>query len=216
ADGDGKPSGFLAVLRNITERKKLEAQLRQAQRMESIGALAGGVAHDFNNLLTVITGFSEILLSQLSANDPSRELVGEIRQAGDRAAALTRQLLAFSRKQLLSPKVIDLNLLVRETEKMLRRLIGEDIDLETRLGPGLGLATVYGIIKQSGGHIEVHSEIGRGTAFQIYLPRIPDEETPRPAQTGLAKIDQGTETILLVEDEASVRVTARHVLSASG
>jgi PAS domain S-box-containing protein len=307
-DADGQPSGFLAVLRNITERKKLEAQLRQAQRMESIGALAGGVAHDFNNLLTVITGFSEILLGQLNANDPSRELVSEIRQAGDRAAALTRQLLAFSRKQLLAPKIIDLNLLVRETEKMLRRLIGEDIELETRLaaelgcvradpgqleqallnlvvnardamptgghltiatsnvelqspfsrqhpeapsgpfvmlvvsdtgcgmaeavraqifepffttkeigkGTGLGLATVYGIVKQSGGHIQVHSEVGRGTVFQIYLPRVPDAERPRQSLGGPTTLDQGSETILLVEDEASVRVTARHVLSASG
>jgi CheY-like chemotaxis protein len=276
--------------------------------MESIGALAGGVAHDFNNLLTVITGFSEILLGQLNANDPSRELVSEIRQAGDRAAALTRQLLAFSRKQLLAPKIIDLNLLLRETEKMLRRLIGEDIELETRLaaelgcvradpgqleqallnlvvnardamptgghltiatsnvelqspfsrqhpeapsgpfvmlvvsdtgcgmaeavraqifepffttkeigkGTGLGLATVYGIVKQSGGHIEVHSEVGRGTVFQIYLPRVPDAERPRHSLGGPTTLDQGSETILLVEDEASVRVTARHVLSASG
>ncbi|HJW14445.1 MAG TPA: ATP-binding protein, partial [Thermoanaerobaculia bacterium] len=240
---------------DITERKRLEEQFRQAQKMEAIGRLAGGVAHDFNNILTAILGYSDLLGASLSASNPLREEVEEIRKAAERAAALTRQLLAFGRRQVLILEVLDLNLLVREMERMLRRVIGEDIEIRTRYDPelgrvradrgqleqvlinliinardampsggtitietgnaeldghhlpavmlavgdtgcgmdaetrahifepfyttkekgkgtGLGLATVYGIVEQSGGHVRVSSEPGRGATFRVFLPRI--------------------------------------------
>ena len=138
----------LGIYTDITERKKLEEQLRQGQKMEAFGQLAGGVAHDFNNLLTVINGFGEIVLGGLRRDDPARESVAEICKAGERAAALTRQLLSFSRKQITSPKVLDLNALVTDMGGMLRRVIGEDVDLETALQPGLGT------VKVDPGHVE--------------------------------------------------------------
>ena len=137
-EADGRPKSRLIINTDITEKKKLEAQLLQAQRLEAIGLLAGGVAHDFNNLLTVIIGYSEVALGGLRPDEPTHEMIAEVRKAGKRAAALTRQLLAFSRKQVLAPVVLDLNGLIAETEKMLRRMIGADIVLSTVLDPNLG------------------------------------------------------------------------------
>jgi two-component system cell cycle sensor histidine kinase/response regulator CckA len=275
--------------------------------MEAVGQLAGGVAHDFNNLLTVISGFSELMLCSCNLNDMSQEFVKEILRAAERAASLTRQLLAFSRKQMLQPQVMDLNSLVAEAQKMLRRLIGEDVNLDASLDPdlgwikadpgqieqvllnlvvnardamprgghltiethnvdldeeyvrhhvetqvgryillaitdtgkgmneaikarifepffttkevgkgtGLGLSTVFGIIKQSGGHIEVYSEEGRGTTFKIYLPRV-----PRGSSTSIGSVQspipKGTETILVAEDEEGVRSLVRLALVSYG
>jgi two-component system cell cycle sensor histidine kinase/response regulator CckA len=305
---DGVPVGVQGIARDVTERRELEEQLRQAQKMEAVGRLAGGVAHDFNNLLTVINGYSDITIGRLPTEDPLRSHVEEVRKAGERAAGLTRQLLAFSRKQVLRPEVIDLNEVVRETEKMLRRLIGEDIVLRVALGPelgsvkadpgqveqvlmnlavnardamprggkltigtenvnldegyaahhvsvapghyvmlavsdtgagmdeetrarifepffttkekgkgtGLGLSTVYGIVKQSGGHIWVYSEVGRGTTFKIYLPRVDaGAREHRPAAESAEGLT-GTETILLAEDDEMVRNMTRIILSDYG
>jgi signal transduction histidine kinase/CheY-like chemotaxis protein len=297
-----------AAIRDITERKQLEQQFRQSQKMEAVGQLAGGIAHDFNNLLTVINGHSEMALQLLKADDPLHSNLEQIKEAGDRAASLTRQLLAFSRKQILEPKVLDLNAIVTNLDKMLQRLIGEGIALQTALAPalgrvkadsgqieqvlinlavnardampqggrltieaanveldghyaaqhvavqpgpyvmlavsdtgcgmdaetqarifepffttkgqgkgtGLGLSTVHGIVKQSGGYIWVYSEPGRGTTFKIYLPRVDAQaealEPHSPRQESL----QGTETILLVEDEERVRRLARTILAGHG
>ena len=137
-DKDGKPLRMIGINRDITRRRSLEEQLRQSQKMEAVGRLAGGIAHDFNNLLTVITGYSELLLIQIDDKSPLWKEVEEIKRAGERAAALTQQLLAFSRRQVLQPKVLDLNDVVSHMEKMLRRLIGEDVELRTVLGTGLG------------------------------------------------------------------------------
>ncbi|MEW5980468.1 MAG: ATP-binding protein, partial [Acidobacteriota bacterium] len=147
-EGTGKPVKMIGVAQDITERRSLEEQLRQSQRVEAIGRLAGGIAHDFNNLLTAIIGHSELLLDQLSSQDPLREELKEIHSAGQRAASLTRQLLAFSRKQVLQPQVLDLNEVVARLDKMLRRLIGEDIELVTLFGRDLGL------VKADPGQIE--------------------------------------------------------------
>ncbi|MFI5180677.1 MAG: PAS domain S-box protein [Thermoanaerobaculia bacterium] len=308
-DSEGRFAGSFGMLTDITKRRHLEEQLRQSQKMEAVGLLAGGVAHDFNNLLTVITGNSELLLGQMTADDPFRVNLADIRHAGERAAALTRQLLAFSRKQILEPRILDLNDVVAGTEKLLRRLIGEDIVLtcildqnlhrvtidpsqmeqvilniavnardamprggrltiETRnvegtaapsvdtgpgkiprfvllaisdtgcgmtpeirsrvfepffttkspaKGTGLGLATVYGIVQQSGGHIDLRSVPGEGSRFEILLPAV--EETPAArvsSDARLRAVPKGTETILLVEDEEAVRRIIRLVLDASG
>ncbi len=306
--GDGETIEGTVI--DVTDRRQLEEQLRQAQKMEAIGRLAGGVAHDFNNLLTAILGYSEIMLSQIGPDDPLREGAEEIRKAGERAAGLTRQLLAFSRKQRLEPKVLDLNALVVDLERMLRRMIGEDVALVTALeaelgrvkadpgqieqvlmnlavnardamprggrltiqtanaqldqtwglgdftiqpgpyamvavtdtgtgmdeetkshlfepffttkgqgkGTGLGLATVYGIVKQSGGYIWAYSEPGAGTVFRIYLPRHEESADPQalaaPRPAGEPR--GGRETILLVEDEEGVRALARRILAAQG
>lgn len=307
-DSAGRPVEAVGSWADVSEQKQLEEQLRQAQKMEAIGSLAGGVAHDFNNLLTIINGYSEIIQTQLAADSPMRSLAREIGQAGERAASLTRQLLAFSRKQVLYPTVLILNSIVTDTAKMLNRLIGEDVDLDIALEPslgqvkadagqieqvlinlavnardamprggkltietantvldetytqgysglrsgsyvmmavtdtgtgmdeatkarifepffttkepgkgtGLGLATVFGIVKQSGGHIAVYTELGRGTTFKVYLPRIevmPGVGVDAPRQQMPA---HGTETILLTEDEPGVRALARHVLQLHG
>jgi len=300
--------GCVEVLRDITERKRAEEQLRQAHKMEAIGQLAGGVAHDFNNLLMAIIGYSELLLARLREGDRLRKHVQEIKKAGERAAALTRQLLAFSRRQVLVPQVLDLNSVVSNVQKMLRRMIGEDIDLltvpapdlgqvradpgqveqvimnlavnardampeggnltlettnvaldesytrnhidvlpgryvmlavrdtgsgmdaetlshifepffttkEEGKGTGLGLATVYGIAKQSGGHIEVSSEPGQGTTFRVYLPRIEAAYEPAARGAPAEEMPRGTETVLLVEDDVVVCELLREMLQGSG
>jgi signal transduction histidine kinase len=291
------------------QRKRTEDQLRQAHKMEAVGRLAGGIAHDFNNLLTVITGYSDLLLADLPRDHFAHQPILEMRKSSDRAAALTRQLLAFSRRQILQPVVLDLNAVVTDLEKMLRRLIGEDIDLVTYLDPtlcrvkadsgeieqvvmnlvinardampkggritietsnreldeayvgshvearpgsyallavsdtgsgmtpdikarifepffttkevgkgtGLGLATVHGIVKQSGGHLEVYSEVGRGTVFKIYLPRHGEPvATPARAEAAEPLAPHGTETVLLAEDELTLNGMARLILESKG
>lgn len=304
----GQPPQLLSIIRDVSDQIQMEAQLRQAQKLEAFGQLAGGVAHDFNNLLTIITGYSEMILSETIPVDQHAGFIREIRKAGNRAASLTRQLLAFSRKQMLQPVELDLNALISEAEKMLRRLIGEDIDLATALDPdlgqvkadpgqieqvimnlvvnardampegghltietrnveldqeyarrhaeikpgrfvmlavadsgcgmdeairanifepffttkevgkgtGLGLATVHGIVKQSGGSIEVYSEVGRGTTFKIYLPRVNASPPSSKSWPGLSPTLPGTETILLAEDEEGVRTTVQLALEAHG
>jgi len=305
-DENGTFTGALAMVADITERKLLEEQLLQSQKMEAIGRLAGGIAHDFNNLLGVIIGYGDLLLRRI--DEPSlRPKLEQMVKAGERASVLTRQLLAFSRKQVLEPRVLDLNALVTEMDTMLRRLIGEDIQLVTvvaaalgrvradpgqleqvlmnvvvnardamptggrltvetanvgldppyaaehpgvRPGPhvmlavsdtgvgmdpetrrrafepffttkpagqgtGLGLATVYGIVRQSGGHIEVYSELGQGTSFKIYLPRV-DEEAGATTAVPTAPPARGAETVLLVEDEDALREIASRILEEHG
>jgi two-component system cell cycle sensor histidine kinase/response regulator CckA len=304
---DGRLVGILGIGRDATERVLLEQQLRQAQKMEAIGRLAGGIAHDFNNILTAITGYVDLLLEDLPPGDARRHDAQEIRTAADRAAGLTRQLLAFSRQQVLQPRVVGLNGLVADIEKMLRRVLGEDIDLATRLEPalgavkadpgqleqvimnlavnardampqggkltietanaaldesyarehfpatpgryvllavsdtgtgmtpevqahlfepffttkergkgtGLGLATVYGIVKQSGGFIWVYTEPSHGSTFKVYLPRVDASVEPREA-TAPTGVGRGTETVLLAEDEAPVRAVARQILERHG
>ena len=306
-DSSGQITNFVAVKRDISEQMRMEAQLREAQKMESVGRLAGGVAHDFNNLLAVILSDASFVLDQMPEDSPLRGEVIEIQKAGERGAALTRQLLAFSRKQVLEPQILDLSQVTAGMEKMLRRLIGEDVDFALVLSPaiglvkadpgqveqvimnlvvnakdampdggkltvetsnvelregdaalhpganqgpyvrlaisdtghgmdaatkerlfepffttkgkgkgtGLGLSTVYGIIKQSGGHIMVSSEPNQGTTIEVYVPRHVGE--PEPAET--SRVTElpttATETILLVEDEESVRrVTARMLRGA--
>jgi two-component system, cell cycle sensor histidine kinase and response regulator CckA len=305
----GQIEKLVIVNRDITARRRLEEQFRQAQKMEAVGRLSGGVAHDFNNLLGVIIGYSEILTERLPQSDPIRENVDEILKAGQRAASLTRQLLAFSRQQVLEPRAFDLNEVVSDTEKMLRRLVGEDIEFNTQLkkplgtvkadpgqieqvlmnlvvnardampeggrlsiettnveidhlfvqgysfpfkpgpyvlltvgdtgvgmdaetqthifepffttkdkdaGTGLGLATVYGIVKQSGGYIEVLSELGSGTTFKIYLPRI--EENAQRCYPTTESFDtlHGDETILVAEDETALRTLTCSLLQSLG
>ena len=304
---EGAPAR-LAAVRDITERKTLEEQLRQSQKMEAVGQLAGGVAHDFNNLLTAITGYSDLAIRRLKAEDPLRHHIEEIKKAGERAAALTRQLLAFSRKQVLQPKVFNINAVVSEMEKMLRRLIGEDMEFRTALasdlgsikadpgqieqvllnlcvnardampgggkltietsnvyldeeyasrhvgvgsgdyvmlavsdtgcgmndetlahifepffttkemgkGTGLGLSTVYGIVQQSGGNVWVYSEVGRGTTFKVYLPRVGEAAEECAAASETSALPAGAEKILLVEDDEMVRLVAREIISSGG
>ena len=307
-DAAGELLGAVVTMQDISERKKLEAQLVQAQRMEAIGALAGGVAHDFNNLLTVIIGYCEMLSSESQIAPADREMILEVRRAGEQAASLTRQLLAFSRKQVLTPQIVDVNVLISEIQKMLRRLIGADITLtaslgtnlgrvkadpgqleqvimnlvvnardamprggsltiETRAvqlspsysdqhldvvsgdyvllsvtdtgsgmddatqarifepffttkeigrGTGLGLATVHGIVKQSDGHIEVYSELGVGTTFKVYLPRLDEKGGTQKISTATLTVPRGTETILLAEDDAGIRALAGNTLQTYG
>ena len=293
-DADGAPAAIVAHVRDVTRQKELESQLRQAQKMEAVGRLAGGIAHDFNNLLTAISGYSEFLLSGVA--DPKlRRYAEEIKKASGRAASLTGQLLAFSRRQVLQPRVLDLNATVSDMDMMLRRLIGEDVELVTMLDPqpalvvadptqveqvivnlavnardamphggsltietgqvaddegvfvelrltdtgigmtdaerqqlfdpffttkeggtGLGLATVYGIVDQSGGAIEVESAPGLGSSFRVLLPAVAapvDEHEPEPAEHAPA---DGEESILLVEDEAVVRQLVAEILESNG
>src|SRR3954447_4815161 len=286
------PGRHLFVLRDITERRRLEDQLRQAQKMEAIGQLAGGVAHDFNNLLTVIGGYSEIARRRIGAGPGAGELL-EVERAAERASQLTRQLLAFSRQQVLDPHPLDLGEVATALVPMLRRLIGEDIEIamlaapglpsvladrsqieqvllnlavnardamptggtltiETRTvsgqvalivtdtgtgmsrqtlerffepffttkavgeGTGLGLATVHGIVSQSGGTIHVYSEPDLGTSFKIYLPVTGEVAAAADGDAPEADRLRGKETVLLCEDEEAVRALVEHVLTTHG
>jgi nitrogen-specific signal transduction histidine kinase/ActR/RegA family two-component response regulator len=293
---------------DVSDRKKLEEQLRQAQKMEAVGRLAGGIAHDFNNLLMVIQGHAELLTDRMKPGESLRRNAEQIQEASQRATSLTRQLLAFSRKQMLAPVVLNVQAVVSDMGKILRRLIGEDVELvtvnapdlkrvkadrsqieqvimnlavnardamprggkltietanvefddsysrapvvlmpgryvmlavtdngtgmdadtqahifepfyttkEKGKGTGLGLATVYGIVKQSGGYVWVYSEIGRGTTFKIYLPSVEEEVAPREIRQAVASLPRGTETVLLVEDEEGVRELAKEYLESCG
>jgi two-component system, cell cycle sensor histidine kinase and response regulator CckA len=306
-DERGRPVRMIGAMANVTEPRRLEAELRQSQKMEAVGRLAGGIAHDFNNLLTVISGRSDLLLHRLRTDDPVRKDVELIKRVGERAATLTRQLLAFSRKQVLQTRVLALDMVVADLEPMLQRLIGEDIALVTTIAPGvgrvqadpaqleqvvlnlvvnardaitgggrisvgvadveldaafvvanpsakegphvmlavsdtgagippevqprifepffttkepgrgtgLGLAMVYGIVKQHEGTIVVDSEAGRGTTFRVYLRRV---AAPADAEVGppALKPGVGSGTILLVEDEDDVRDLAREILAGDG
>jgi len=304
---NGRLIGVYAIYQDLTERRRLEEQLFKAQKMEAIGQLAGGVAHDFNNLLTAILGYADLLAAKLDPESLEFEELDEIRKAGERAASLTRQLLAFSRQQVLERKVLDLNYLITDVERMLRRLIGEDVRLFAVLDPalrrvradagqleqvimnlavnardamprggrltietanveldeayarlhatvlpgsyvmiavsdtgvgmnsetlarifepffttkgqgkgtGLGLATVYGIVKQSGGYVWVYSEVGKGTIFKIYLPRVEEAAETEPVPAAAPAL-RGSETVLLVEDDQSVRTLARSILESYG
>ena len=307
--GDPSVRAIVVNARDITDRRRLEEHLRMVQKMEAVGALAGGVAHDFNNLLTAILGYCNLMLDDVPKEDPLRQDLEEIRSAGERAAALTRQLLAFSRRQMLQPQIVDVNTLVRQLEKLLRRMLSEDVVLVTALAPdlhtvkvdpssieqvlvnlavnsrdampdggqltietanvdldsgyaethvpvipgryvmlavgdtgqgidaatkarifepffttkeqgkgsGLGLATVYGIVKQSGGYIWVYSESGHGTVFKVYFPVAESPADPPRGQRSDADLrKQAWETVLLVEDEDAVRALAREVLRRQG
>ena len=307
-DRQGQIVASLQLFADITERIRLEDQFRQAQKMEAIGRLAGGVAHDFNNILTVIGGFCNVALEGVQPDDPVVGDLVEIRKASDRAASLTRQLLAFSRRQILSPKVLELNTLIHDMEKMVGRILGEDVELilalseqlgpieadpgqieqvllnlavnardampnggrliietkETTLdspllglqldakqgnyivlavsdtgigmdentkshifepffttksegkGTGLGLATIYGIVKQSRGNIAVYSEPGQGTVFKLYFPRYEKGGAATKSQPIKPKLVGGSETVLLAEDEETLRGLAERVLTKSG
>lgn len=305
----GEVEKLIIVNRDVSERRLLEKQFLQAQKMEAVGRLSGGVAHDFNNLLGVIIGYAELLEEKTPASESSRECIDEILNAGRQAASLTKQLLAFSRQQVLEPKIVDVNAIVRDTQKMLRRLIGEDIELVTQLdgavskvkvdqaqlqqaifnmavngrdampnggqlriqtdnfemdeqairryqypvlvgsyvririsddglgmdsetltrafepffttkekgkGTGLGLAMVYGFVKQSGGYIDVISELGVGTTLTIYLPQMeqPHEEDGPGANSSESFAGKGT--ILLVEDDAPLRQLTARLLQSFG
>ncbi|MFC1836758.1 PAS domain S-box protein, partial [Thermodesulfobacteriota bacterium] len=311
-DHEGSPTGMIVILSDITERKRLEEQLRHSAKMEAIGRLAGGVAHDFNNLLTAVIGYSDVLLQEIQESRPYHDKVLQINNAAHKAAALTRQLLAFSRKQVLDVRLVDLNSAIRDFEKILQRLAGEDIEFQTRLdqalgvvyadpsqieqilmnlvvnardamprggklsigtanvildqdyarahpevvpgpyvmlvvsdsgqgmdretqtrifdpffttkakgvGTGLGMSTVYGIVKQHRGHINVYSEPGRGSSFKVYLPR--EDAVAASAMTKSPPGDKrqshpmGTETVLVVEDEEIVRNLACDALDLLG
>jgi PAS domain S-box-containing protein len=308
-DKDGNITAALELVIPITERKKLEAQLRQAQKMEAIGQLAGGIAHDFNNALTLIKTCSELTLFDLKESDPLREKIEMILEATNRSADLAHRLLAFSRRQVMDMKVLDLNNLLKDLDKMLRRVIGEDIELvnvlaedlgrvkvdpgqveqvvlnlalnakdamprggkltietanveldetysrthvdvipgryvmlavsdtgigmtpeiknrlfepffttkEKGKGTGLGLAMVYGIVKQSGGNIWVYSEAGMGTTFKVYLPRVDEPlEEKKKRKPSEGELPRGGETVLAVEDNKDVRRMAAQILRRQG
>jgi len=307
-DDQGMLTHFIGIQTDVTAKRKLEEQLRQSQKMEAIGQLAGGIAHDFNNLLTVIMGYSNVLLDSTHETDPSREMILEINQAAQRSATLTRQLLAFGRKQILSPQVLNLNKVVKDTQRMLHRVLGEDIQLvadlaedlgsvrvdvgqleqvlinlslnardampqggtlsvktrnvtlddthletdqevqpgqyvmlavtdsgcgmphkvrqrvfepffttkEVGKGTGLGMAVVHGFVKQSGGHISVYSEPDVGTIVKIYLPNVSETAPQKSASQAQLPAPGGTETILLVEDEAPLRALVKRVLHEGG
>jgi two-component system, cell cycle sensor histidine kinase and response regulator CckA len=304
----GELTEILGYLIDETERRQNEQELRQAQKMEAVGQLAGGISHDFNNLLGIINGYCEMLLGDPKIEEVTRRRLGEISKAGQRASSLTRQLLAFSRKQVLQPRVLSLNLVIADIDEMLRRLIGEGIQVRTVLDPdleavkadptqmeqvilnfcinardampeggtivietanveadetlvarhfpmkpghyvrlavsdsgtgmdketlshvfepffttkepekgtGLGLATVYGIVKQSGGHVWGYSEPGHGSTFSVYLPAATEEAEFRNREAKPLEIMTGSGTILLVEDAAPLRDMTRELLEGSG
>src|SRR2546429_367472 len=193
------------IIVDITERRLLENQLQQARRMEAVGRLAGGVAHDFNNLLTIIKGYVELALNRVTSHPELRGNIQQIADAADRAVTLVRQLLAFSRKQVLKPKVLDLNSIVLNMDKMMRRLMSETVEMTTK------------VEKRSEEHIEVASELGKGTTFKVFLPRVKQAaQRPQKAEWAEPATGAGGETILLVEDEPAVRELARTVLSEQG
>jgi hypothetical protein len=305
----GEPIRAVGVGLDITAQKNLEEQFRQAQKLEAIGGLAAGVAHDFNNLLTIVTGYCELLADRFAEDAAAIQDLDEIRRAGTSATALTRQLLAFSRRQIVAPRAVDLNSILSDSYKMARRLVEENVQIDLRLadhlvpihvdpgqieqvllnlvinardampdggvvtietenavvdeayarthlevypgsyvllsvsdtgsgmspevqsrlfepffttkergrGTGLGLATVYGIVKQSGGHIWVYSEVGMGTTFKMYWPVAPTTELPATASARQAPAElQGSETVLVVEDEASLRALTERILQRYG
>lgn len=305
---NGEKQGIQGMARDVTERRQLETMVQQSQKLEAIGRLSGGLAHDFNNLFCVISGHTELLTERMEAADPAVRNLMQIKKAVDSASSLTRQLLAFSRKQVFHPRILDLNAVVVETKNMLGRLVGENIEFFTSLlptlgnvrvdpvqieqvlvnlvlnardamlqggkltietrnidleegarskrtivpagnyvvlsvtdngcgmdeeaqsrifepfyttkelgkGTGLGLATVYGIVKQSGGFIWVYSELGQGTTIRVYLPRV--ENSPAPLSLGnpRSEVRQGTETVLLVENTEPLRNLAKELLKSSG
>lgn len=306
---EGRVEHVVIVNRDITARRQLEGQFHQAQKMEAVGRLSGGIAHDFNNLLGVITGYSEVMQEQMELSHPLRICVDEVLGAARRAAELTRQLLVFSRQQVLEPRVLNLNVVVSDMEKMLCRMIGEDIELTTRLDPelgrvkadvsqieqtimnlavnardampqggkltietsnqeidpafaqghsfpvrqgsyvllsvtdtgvgmdsvtqsrifepfyttkekgkgtGLGLSTVYGVVKQSGGYIDVASEPGHGATFRVYLPSVEEPIETKPSAPSVSITIHADATILLVEDEVSLRKLTRKLLELGG
>src|SRR2546426_600778 len=219
-DKDGRVEFYEAFVRDITTQRQLEAQLVQAQKMEAIGRLAGGVAHDFNNLLTVILSYSELLLEELPKDSSNRDDIGQIRKAAQGASELTRQLLAFSRQQVLEPKVVDLNAAVTGIERLLARVLREDIQLRCTLSADAGTVRVdpgqleQGIVQQSGGFIWVYSEPNHGTCFKVYLPRVDAPVSEVAAVAGDSIM--GTETVLVVEDVEAVRAVTRRMLERYG
>ncbi len=305
----GTVIGAIGTFQDVTEQRSIQEQLRQSQKMEAIGILAGGIAHDFNNLLTVIIGNAQLALMNVIENESLRKGIEETKKAGEKAASLTRQLLAFSRKQIIKPGVLDINIVVNETKKMLKRMIGEDIEFQTVLEPelrkvyvdsgqidqiimnlavnagdsmsqggkltietanadlnenyfrehgiketpgyyvmlavsdtgcgmdeetrehifepffttkevgrgtGLGLSTVYGIVKQSNGFVWVYSEPGRGSTFKVYLPEVKEDANPVKEKQTIMDDPGGSETILIVEDDSSLRNFAQRVLLSYG
>jgi two-component system, cell cycle sensor histidine kinase and response regulator CckA len=306
---DGAITGMMGIYVDITEQRALEEQLKQSQKIEAIGRLAGGVAHDFNNLLTAIIGYSDLALNHLEDKDQLRKKIEEIKKTANRATSMTRQLLAYSRKQLIVPRVLDLNTIIQEMQKMFRQLIGEDIEVVTQLdetigrveadesqiqqvilnliinardammeggtlristqniyldeayanrfldvqsgdhvclsvadtgcgiepkiqsqifepffttkepgkGTGLGLSTVYGIVKQSNGHIVVESKVGEGTCFKVFLPHVDKKlEASSVSASSSSTLPHGTETILVVDDDESIRSLVSEVLRECG
>ncbi len=303
-DDDGRMTGAVLVFRDVTQARQIEVHMRHAQKMEAVGQLAGGIAHDFNNMLTVILNYSEILLDSAGADHPWRQYFTEIHRAGERSSELTSQLLTFCRKQLMEPRSIDLNSAILNMEQMLRRLVGENVELTAKVTPnlgsvrmdpgqierilvnltvnardaisdegrllietsnvelsasqfpslnsgtyrclkvsdnghgiaavhkdrifepffttkepgkgtGLGLAAVFGIVSQCHGHIECDSEVGQGTTFRIYLPAASEAPVAEPTPTRMP-LQRGSETVLLVEDEAAVRSLSHYILKSCG
>jgi PAS domain S-box-containing protein len=307
-DGTSELLGFSQITRDVTERNRLEERLRQAQKMEAIGTLSAGVAHDFNNLLTIINGYADVLLGTLHAHDAARAPVEQIGKAGERAAVLTRQLLAFGRRQVLAPQVLNLNARLADIDLLIRGLLGTAVEVVTDLeadlwaveadpsqveqvilnlmvnardampaggrvtirtanvelggrsspepsevrpgsyvllavtdtgtgmdgltlgrifepffttkppghGTGLGLSTVYGVVKQSGGHVEVESQPGAGTGFRVFLPSVRGSVRPLQVPAYMSGVPGGRETILLVEDEAGIRALGQFLLREGG